>query len=180
MTTQTIQCADLNGDRDMGDFWERQFCFLAAQYGRCFTRHQFKRKAAATAVYPITGGLYKAIVLPDITVWSAPGEHHEIKHKAPTKHGTFGLERYRLDSLLKFADETKQPVQYTIHDHSRCGGRNAQVNRLGDWITADVRALANSIDFVGNGPSYVNGEQRKVEICYWDSCKWIPLADFWA
>lgn len=171
-------CADLQGDRKLGEYWEQQFCILAARRGRSFTRHQFQKSSAANA-YRLEGQKYHSVLLPDITVWSAPGEHHEIKHKAPTRDGYFGLERYRLDALVWFARETKQSVYYTIHDHSLAGGRDVAINRIEDWKTRNVIELAWSIEKEIDGPSYCNSGRIITAICYWPDAAFIPLEDQW-
>lgn len=165
-----MHCENLQADRQLGAYWEQQFCVLAARFGRFFSAHQLNRTGAACAGGPSAAYL----LLPDITIWSAPGEHHEIKHKAPTPYGSYGLERYRFEALLWFAQITGQRVYYTIHDHSRTGGRNANVNRIEDWVTAEVRALAGQ-EKVARGPSWVDGKKKDVCICYWPTELFRPL-----
>lgn len=178
MTPRPRQCSDLNGDRRLGEYWEQQFCILAAQYGRSFTRHQFRKSEAANA-YRLEGQRYHSVLLPDITVWSAPGEHHEIKHKDPTRDGYFGLEKYRLDALVWFARETKQSVLYTIHNHKLAGGRDVKANRLQDWMTANVIDLEYSYEKEDYGDTWCRGETIQVKRLYWPVGLWIPLEDAW-
>lgn len=174
-------CSNNGSDRKLGESWERNFCDLASRFGKCFTPHQIGRSQSAAAWYRDDNNKWNHYTLPDITIWTAPGEHHEIKHKAPTAWGAFGLEEYRLNSLVRFALETRQLVMYTIHDHSRCGGRYSTINRIDDWITADVLTLANSIYHTqANGTSWVNGKRREdVAIHYWKIDAFMPIYKFW-
>jgi len=169
-------CTDNGADREIGKFWERQFCLLAMRRGLMFSPMQIGRNGSAVAYQ---GPRWKPLTLPDVTVWTAPGQHHEIKHKNPTSHGTFGLERYRLDALLAFARETEQDVMYTIHNHDLAGGRDVQINEVGHWLTVNVLELDGAWSFRGRGWSWVNGKKQEVEICYWPADKWVSLAEYW-
>lgn len=171
----SIHCINNAADRRLGEYWEELFGFMATSYGRTFSRHQFRRQNAAV----VEGLIGKAYLLPDITVWSAPGEHHEIKHKAPTSFNTFGLERYRLQSLVWFANETQQPVFYTIHNHALNGGRDNLNNDIEHWITQNVLVLHQHVDKESIGPSYVNGQKEHVSICYWQATRFISLEKLW-
>lgn len=165
-------CADNKRDRATGAYWERQFCRLATRYGRFLTPHQIGRPGQSASAYGLDSGHWRTLLLPDITVWSAPGEHHEIKHKNKNRHGNYGLETYRLDALMEFAQVTGQPVYYTIHDWELAGARSSveQVpNDIAHWFCADVTQLAISNTYVSCGSSYVRGERREVEIQYWDA-----------
>lgn len=176
----SIQCKDLQADRSLGEFWERQFCFMAANHHLSFTPIQIGRPESAQAFRRNNRGWHH-YTLPDVTIWTCPGQHHEIKHKAPTRHGSFGLEKYRLDALLWFAKETNQDVLYTIHNHALSGGRNAQENSIDHWLTTRI------IDLVGKHvdgrtfefTSYVNGQPRNVPGFYWSAALWQPLAEYW-
>lgn len=173
-------CGDNKADRDLGAKWEHNFCILAGQYGRSFTPMQLKRETSAQA-FNWSKGKWSHWTLPDITVWTYPGEHHEIKHKEPTRGGRIGLEQYRLDALLWFANETKQHVMYTIHNHALSGGRDSDLNRLQDWLTVDVRDLEGTESHrQENGKSYVNSQARdSIPLLYWSIDLWMPLADWW-
>jgi len=176
-------CSDLQNDRSLGQFWEERFCSLAASYGKMFTAHQINRGKSAAALIK-ANGKYHRLLLPDITVWSAPGEHHEIKHKSPTKSGCFGLEDYRLVALKWFADETQQKVFYTIHDWASAGGREVRENRPNDWFACEIGTLwqatlsgvANKAKF----DSWVGGKkQTKIEGWFWPSNLWSPVIETW-
>lgn len=118
---------DNAADREVGQYWETQFCGMARVYGKTFTPHQFRRVGSAM-FYGGAADLDGKTqwTLPDITVWSAPGEHHEIKHKNPDRSGCYGLERYRLDALVRFANTTRQKVYYSIHDWEMAGASSAK------------------------------------------------------
>jgi hypothetical protein len=143
-----------------------------------FTPHQFKRSDAAMFY-----GLSQW-TLPDITIWSAPGEHHEIKHKKATPRHEYGLERYRLEALTRFAAITEQRVLYTIHDWENANplaqnSREPAPNNLADWFTADVMEFADGC-WARAGQSYYGGQLRDgMEICYWYADRFVPLSEFW-
>lgn len=172
------QCKDLQGDRSLGEYWERQFCVMAAQFGKSFTPMQIGRNGSAQA-YIKPGRKWNLYTLPDVTIWTSPGEHHEIKHKSPTRFGSFSLEQYRLEALLWFANETKQTVLYTIHNHELCGGRDATKNDIDHWFTVDVTDLVDRWERRCMVTSYVNGIPRKVQGYYWQAELWKSLASWW-
>ena len=167
-----IHCKDLAGDRRLGAFWERQFCLMMASRGKMFTPLQIGRTESAQAYYAV-GRKWHHLTLPDVTVWTAPGEHHEIKHKTTTRANTFGLERYRLDALLAFAEHTQQAVFYTIHDHH--GEKHDTTNRRADWITANVMDLRDARPRCSIGQSWVAGRPTSVPILYWSRDVFLPL-----
>jgi hypothetical protein len=172
-------------DRAIGKHWETQFGALGGAFGKTMTAHQIgKGDRSAVAHYRDANGEWKRLILPDITVWSASGEHHEIKHKNPTADGCYGLERYRLDSLVAFANRTGQRVFYTIHDWERAGcrsGKDPCLNRLEDWVTAEVAVLSRRWTKERPGVSWVSGVRREgVPIVYWRVSEFFrPLADLW-
>jgi hypothetical protein len=143
-----------------------------ADRGKMFTPLQIGRSTSASA-WSKTDKKWNHFTLPDVTVWTFPGEHHELKHKTTTRHNTYGLERYRLDALVSFAKETKQGVFYTIHDHH--GQRHNHTNQSRDWVTANVLRLVDAIHLECPGYSYVGGEKKRVSICYWGSQLFLPL-----
>jgi hypothetical protein len=167
-------CTDLEENRRIGEFWEQQFCKLARQYGHVYTPHQFGKDRIAACAFTSS----RPIILPDITIWSGDGAHHEIKHKDPAKHYRFGLEVYRLESLLAFAKITGEPVYYTIHNW-RAMGRNHKYNRLCDWVTCNVHRLNEERSKPELGPSWVNGKVMEVDILYWPLYLFKPLANLW-
>lgn len=170
-------CLDVASDRKLGAYWEREFAKLAARYGKAFSLLQIGRDTSA--VFHSYNGKWNTYTLPDVTVWSAPGEHHEIKHKNPTNNGRFGLEVYRFNALLYFAQVTQSRVMYTIHNHDLSGGRDATGNNINHWITADVINLDGAaIDRVWLA-SWVNGKKKEVPIYFWPVSLWIPLKEFW-
>ncbi len=180
----SAQCADLQGDRRVGELWERKFCAMAGSFGKAFTPHQIGRTMSAQAAQK-DGGQWHMWTLPDVTVWTFPGEHHEIKHKYATRSGYFGLEKYRLDALLWFARQTQQTVLYTIHDYEQqpdlnmAARKRNPANCRDHWITCDVRTLAQNIRYSSSGKSYVNGVPKTVEIHYWHRTIFKPLIVHW-
>ena len=176
-------CEDNKSDRELGAYWERQFCTLAASFGKAFTPHQLGKPSSAAAAWSRENGEWQHWTLPDVTIWSAPGEHHEIKHKNPTRDGCYGLEKYRLQALIRFANTTGQQVLYTIHDwqHAGCANsRESVANRIDDWFFADVADLSRSYTRERPGPSYVNGVRQSVPIRYWQVPDYFrPLSQLW-
>jgi len=171
-------CANNGADRALGEYWEREFCKMAAEVGFSFTPMQIGREGSAQA-YLQAETMWRHYTLPDVTVWSYPEQHHEIKHKDPTAWNTFGLEAYRFDALMWFATETKQDVMYTIHNHALSGGRAARVNKIEHWFTVNIHDLDHKWAAEAQGFSYVNGRKRKVPIYYWPAGLWTPLEEYW-
>jgi hypothetical protein len=179
----STQCTNLTGDRAIGQYWETQFCVMAGASGRSMTPHQIKRTGSAIAG-KLTGQMWNAYTLPDVTLWTAPGEHHEIKHKAPTRHGGVSLEDYRLRALLWFANETQQPVYYTLHLHSMNGGRDNQENNLSHWFTIEVRDMQRLCEsgiayHSPNMKTWCGGRVEYVPGWYWPIKEFMPLMDLW-
>lgn len=164
--------------RTLGGEWEQRFCELAALYNRSFTCHQFKKSEAANCWKRIDAE-YHPYLLPDVTLWTAPGEHHEIKHKNAFGE-YYGLEVYRWDALIWFAVETRQNVQYTIHDHDLAGGRDVKINDIDHWVTANVLEL-DIHKRPGRWKTFRNGRLTDEEVDGWKFHKrlFIPLQTYW-
>lgn len=175
-------CNNLESDRAIGDYWERQFCIMAADYGKSFTPLQIDKKNSVQIFNKIKGK-WNNFTAPDIAIWTAPGEHHEIKHKNSfhtDRYGAlFGLEVYRFNALLWFAQETAQHVMYTIHNHDLSGGRNGKENNIAHWITANILHLDNKWVFRKKTNSYVNGQAKEVLYYAWPIDLWVSLETFW-
>lgn len=170
-------------DRSVGQLWEEEkFPELIGQYRPgWFTRNQRRRDGAAVAER-IDAGELRRMLLPDVVIWSAPTEHHEIKHKNATSQGMYGLEVYRFRALVEFAAETRQPVLYTIHDWELAGASSAtepMPNVLAHWLTIPTQLLEWRLPKPRTSPSWVNGEKRMVPTFYWPTDLWEPLADWW-
>jgi len=176
-------CSDNAADRATGALWERKFQLMMVNQGFLVTMHQLRKSGSAIAVTRVSGNV-KAFTLPDASVWDAPGFDAEIKHKDPTSQNTFGLEEYRLKSLVAFARRSGRCVQYVVHDYSRCpGGTRADrksypESQIEHWITADVLDLYSNRTDPRWGTSYVNGQPKRVPIHYWPTSLWVPVADF--
>lgn len=179
-------------DREVGQHWESQFCRMARLYGKVFTPHQFGRPGESAMYYGGVGDLDGKTrwTLPDITIWSSPGEHHEIKHKNRDQMGCYGLERYRLDALIRFANTTDQAVYYSIHDWEMAGAASSAEpveNDIDHWLVADVVMLARGCTRKADDWTYYNGGQRRMETWYWTGdadpsrrLRWFrPLAEIW-
>lgn len=182
------QCEDLKADRRLGKYWERQFCLMAADYSKMFTAHQIDRTTSACAFTRKPGTKqFNSYTLPDVTIWTAPGEHHEIKHKDPAKGGRrnrcFGLEVYRFEALCAFMDELSynQGVYYTIHRHDLNGGRESRQNMMEHWFTVPMSHLRKQLAYAHKemGLSWVSGVKTRVPILYWNIGCWVPLRELW-
>jgi hypothetical protein len=174
-------CEDNAGDRRVGQAAEEAFCRLMLEWGRSITAHQIRRTGAAVATVQV-GNQTKNYVLPDVTLWDDGSQHHEIKHKYATPGGKYGLEKYRFEDLIWFAERTGRPVYYTIHDWKNAGATKSSdpiANNITDWITCNVERLAEQLDELWEGPSYVNGVKARVPIYYWPSALWMPLWKLW-
>lgn len=146
---------------------------MMANFGLSFTPLQIGRTKSIQAYKK--NSQWKRYTLPDVTIWTAPGQHHEIKHKKPTIRGYFGLEEYRFEALLWFANETLQSVYYTIHNHDLSGGRNSKINDVSHWISANVLDLKNRYVEKRKGFSWINGNKAETWILYWPQKLWNPL-----
>lgn len=176
---------DNASDRELGKKWERHFCELATSYKKSFTPHQIGRDVAATWYAPTANGI-NPLLLPDATVWTAPGEHHEIKHKEPTRSGCYGLEQYRLKALWDFRRETEQRVFYTIHDWRLAGvsdSHDPMPNLIEHWRTVDIEIL---VDYVRTKQTskcswntYVNAQWEIRPGYFWPVALWQPLECLW-
>ncbi len=174
-----IHCVDNAADREIGNYWEKQFCIMAARMGKCFTPHQWHKSESATAAQMVNGK-WNIYTLPDVTIWSAPGEHHEIKHKNPTRGGCYGLEVYRFEALLDFGTVTRQKILYTIHDHDDAGGKEVKTNDPNHWVTSQVGSgLTYGNGSIRRGYSWVNGQKREVDIMYWPRSLFCGLMSIW-
>lgn len=178
-----IHCSDNAADRKIGAQWELNYQQIMVERGYLVTMHQVDRNGAAIAVCRVKSDV-KRFLLPDASVWDAPGFDSELKHKDPTNAGKFGLEDYRLRSLYAFAKRTKRRVHYTIHNYALCPGATRAErkaydgNHIEHWITADIMTLWDNRNEMRVGPSWVNGERRIVNLQYWPVEMWTPLGDF--
>lgn len=170
-------------DRRVGAQWERGFCVLAADFGKTFTPHQIGRPKSAAAYERGPDG-WSSLTLPDVTIWSAPGEHHEIKHKNRTRDGMYGLEDYRVNALVRFANTTRQRVCYTIHDWEIAGAASSGeeiANDIRHWFYADIAVLCRGATKTREDWTYYNGGQRRMPVRYWTAERYFrPLAELWA
>lgn len=184
----TMPVRDNAADRAIGQHWENQFCAMARLGGKFFTPHQFGRPTEPALFHGTDSFGKTQWTLPDITIWSAPDEHHEIKHKNPTKDGMYGLERYRLDALVRFANVTGQSVYYTIHDWEMAGADGAGdpvSNDISHWLVGEIGQLSHGCTRQGPGWTYYNGEMKKMPMWFWtaDTSRkyryFRPLAEVW-
>lgn len=152
MSENPVEKERLEEDREKGEITEREFCKLMQRHG-CFT-HRFQKGYPKAAVLEC-GDEY--ILLPDVWVVpeAKPYFFAEVKGKYPSRYRTYGLERYRVDSLIKIADLTGTPVLYTIND-----------TRDKKWYWNDLKALMKQPYKVFWSKTYVAGETKKLPVCY--------------
>jgi hypothetical protein len=175
---QPIHCGDVSGDRKLGDIWEANFCQLLV-YGTQVMRHQKDRHGSAVYGEVQPDGRIVWRPSPDVTVWHGRGieSHHEIKHKNAHRGMLFGLEEYRLESLLDFKRNTGQGVYYTIHDHDCSGGRLGTNNDIKHWVTQTIESLSKDCDDRFLCPTYRNGKRVKEMIRFWHRSRFDELED---
>lgn len=170
-------CTDNNKDRKTGAHWERMFCSMSAEYGLTLTPLQIGRKSSAQAYYK-ENNQWKHLTLPDITIWSDKTEHHEIKHKNPTRANKIGLEVYRFNALKQFRKTTLHNVMYTIHNHDLNDTRESKINNINHWLTCSIDKLQAANYTISDGYSWVGGVKKVVPIMYWDYENWKPLKEW--
>lgn len=171
--------------REAGEAWERNFCILAASYGKEFTPHQLvRREGAAISWWLDAGGVWRKQLLPDVVIWSKPGEHHEIKHKDLMSNGCYGYELYRLRELVRFANVTGQKVYLTIHDWRHAGATSrgdATPNRIEDWFYSDIEELSQHHTGSYKGSIVAGKWHPDVPGHTWRRDEFFhPLAELWA
>ena len=175
--TNGIHCGDVTKDRALGELWESNFCNLLQD--KAFVPHQKNRNASA--VFGVTNceGSIRWIPLPDVSVYWSMGiaSHHEIKHKNATRDGYFGLEEYRVNSLLEFMHLSGQEVYYTIHDHDFSDGRHGRLNDIKHWLTMSMGALADDVARKSYSSSYRNGQTARELTYYWHRSQFDALQD---
>jgi len=176
--TKAVHCGDVNSDRKLGDIWEANFCQLLAP-GTQVMRHQKDRHGSAVYGEVQPDGRIVWRPSPDVTVWHGRGieSHHEIKHKNAYRAALFGLEEYRLKSLLEFKKNTGQGVYYTIHDHDCSGGRLGVNNDIKHWVTQTVESLSKDWDDRFLCPTYRNGKRVKEMMRFWHRSRFDELED---
>jgi hypothetical protein len=176
-STNLDNSPNLDRDRNLGAYWERQFCRLAGACGSVILPQQIGRTGAARVFYR-DAETWQQRILPDVTLWTRTGcEHHEIKHKAPTRNGgLYGLEKYRFDDLLWFSRKSKEPVFLTIHNHALSGGRDGRVNSIAHWVTARIDDLNERWIMRSISSTWMNGKRATAEVFYWPQWLFRPLA----
>ena len=171
-------------ERAIGAVWESHFCRMGTVYGKVLTAHQLRSPNASACAFgaPLIAGRPRRWLLPDITIWSAPGEDHEVKHKNQSFDGCYGLEVYRLDALVEWAVLTGRKVYYTIHDWEIAGASCSSDeigNSIDHWFTADVLDLRDRSTKNGRDWTWRNGKRALEDMRYWTPRHFGPLAELW-
>lgn len=120
-------------DRWLGEFWEDRFCDIARRYG--WEAWPFQREMGPTFI--LHG---KTFICPDVWILRRDKKQYacEVKHKIQARNGCYGLEKYRVESLLaleEFYTERFGPIEvlYVVHNWAMAGGKYVQTNRECDW-----------------------------------------------
>lgn len=176
--TKPVHCGDVNADRKLGDLWEGNFCELLPT-GSLVARHQKDRHGSAVYGEVQPDGRIMWRPSPDVTVWHGRSitSHHEIKHKNAHRGVLFGLEQYRVQSLLEFQKKSGQTVYYTIHDHDCSGGKYGNGNDIKHWVTQTIESLAKEHDREWECDTYRNSGTVKELTFFWHRSRFEPLED---
>jgi len=157
-----VKIERLEEDRKRGEKTEHEFCELMQKYG-CFT-HRFQKGYPKSAVLE-RGSEY--IILPDM--WVVAERNHpyfaEVKGKYPSRYGAYGLERYRVDSLIKISDLTGITVLYVIYD-----------TKDNEWYWNDIKMLMKQPYKEFWSQTYVAGEVKRLPTCYFQK-EWFIKAE---
>jgi hypothetical protein len=175
---------DNTADRKLGETWEKNFGRAAEWYNKAFFPYQRDRTGAARW----QSGKRFALT-PDVVIFTAGGEHHEVKHKNPSRprkgEPCYGLEVYRLKALVELQRETKQPVFYTIHDWGAAGAKTStapMANLVQDWRLVAVDKLwtyALERLRAEGVKTWLNGTFKECPAYYWPTGLWTRLDLYW-
>jgi len=160
-------------EREIGDYWSQQFADMMNVW---FGVHKFDKAPSPLITLPNM----QKVILADVWLLEKQNENYycEVKHKAPTRFNCYGLEEYRLQSLLTLQNYVKGIVLYVIHDHSLNGGVHNKENNIDHWKCIEANELDKTYENRSWGKSLVNGELKRVPICYWNCNMWILLKEY--
>jgi hypothetical protein len=177
-TPGTVHCSNVSVDRRVGELWEEKFCDLLPS-GTAFIRHQKDRHGSAVYGVVEPNGTIRWRPSPDVTVLHGRNitTHHEIKHKNAHKGLLFGLEKYRIESLMDFRKKTGQDVYYTIHDHDCSGGRHSLTNDIKHWVTQTIEALSKDCDDAFQCQTWRNGARVMEMTMFWHRSRFDAFED---
>lgn len=178
ITTGNVGLHGNAADRALGNTWEQNFIGIASLFG--FEGWQ---------VTPLRGPTFKhdgrRYISPDVWLLRRGNKQYacEIKHKNPNRHGSYGLEEYRADSLIDLQhhftnDHGPVASLYIIHDWTRNGNRVSDRNVIHDWYAQAMSELQQHIIGPYNGPTYYNGAVCEKPINYYASSLFKPLIGF--
>lgn len=179
MTTPNLVGVHGNAaDRALGNRWEKEFISIAALFG--FEGWQVSDLRGSTMQWQ--GRRY---ISPDVWLLRRGDKQYacEVKHKAPTKHNSIGLEEYRADSLMElqryFVNEHGNVTPlYVIHDWSQNGDRHNERNIIHHWRAQTMDELQKHIIGPYIGSTYYNGEICQKSINYYATRHLTPLLGF--
>ena len=161
MSNDPVKKERLEEDRRKGKETELAFCKLMQKHG-CFT-HRFQKGYPKAAVLKRND---EYILLPD--VWIVPEVKNpyfaEVKGKYPSRYDAYGLERYRVDSLIRISDLTDIVVLYAIYDTSDK-----------EWYWNDLKKLVKQPYKEFRSETYVDGEVKRLPTCYFQKAWFIEV-----
>lgn len=140
--------------REVGSKWEKEFAKIVGARGALYCLHQEDRDKSATFHFYEDGTL-KSKPLPDVTVFTSPGFHAEVKHKSPTRTGWIGLERHRIAAMRMLADASGQHVLYVVHRSD-----------TDEWIACSIKRFERLAEREMMSPSLVCGVMQSVPTVY--------------
>ena len=164
--------------RALGNRWEQKFIDIVELFG--FEGWQVSKLRGSTMVWH--GRRY---ISPDVWILRRGDKQYacEVKHKAPTKHDSIGLEVYRVNSLIELQEHFVNehggvtPL-YVIHDWSQNGDRDNDRNIIHHWRAQTIDKLQDHITLTCNSDTYYNGEKCRKPTNYYSVCHFTPLLDF--
>ncbi len=165
-------------DRALGDKWEQEFIGIAALFG-------FDGWQVSKIKGPVLTHNGRRYISPDVWILRRGDKQYacEVKHKAPTKKDSIGLEEYRAESLMSlqrnFTNEYGGVVAlYVIHDWAFNGDRSATRNIIHHWRAQRMDELQNHIIGPFPGLTYYGGELQNKLINYYHVARFESLLTF--
>jgi hypothetical protein len=167
-----------SADRTLGEQWELEFISIATLFG--YEGWQVSKLRGPTLMWQ--GRRY---ISPDVWILRRDNRQYacEVKHKSPNKHGSYGLEEYRANSLINlqqfFTNQFGGVTSlYVIHDWSNNGNRNDKRNIIHHWRAQRLDELQKHIMGPYMGDTYYNGIVCRKPINYYATRHFAALLDF--
>lgn len=161
MSDNPVKKERLEEDRRKGKQTELAFCKLMQKHG-CFT-YRFQKGYPKAAVLERND---EYILLPDVWIVSEVDNPYfaEVKGKYPSRYNAYGLETYRVDSLIRVSDLTGVVVLYAVYD-----------TRAKEWYWNDLRELMKQPYKEFRSETYVADEVKRLPTCYFQKAWFIEV-----